>query len=119
MDRTAPSELKSSIPPDDPQRQLSIVSPDDSGVRHIGLVGDTYTILLSGKETAGRYCLLDMHVPHCVCTPAGAEDFFMALGAPVATRDSPAPDKSDKEKEEWVKRADALALQYRMELLKP
>jgi uncharacterized cupin superfamily protein len=55
----------------------------------------------------------------CVCTPAGAEDFFMALGDPVATRDSPAPDKSDKEKEEWVKRADALALQYRMELLKP
>ena len=43
----------------------------------------------------------------------------MALGDPVATRDSPAPDKSDKEKEEWVKRAEALALQYRMELLKP
>jgi quercetin dioxygenase-like cupin family protein len=26
-------------------------------------MGDTYTILLSGKETNGRYCLIDMHVP--------------------------------------------------------
>ena len=26
-------------------------------------MGDTYTILLTGKDTAGRYCLIDMHVP--------------------------------------------------------
>ena len=29
---------------------------------HIGLVGDTYTVLLSAKNTAGRYCLIDMYV---------------------------------------------------------
>jgi predicted secreted Zn-dependent protease len=32
-------------------------------VPHFGLVGDTYTVLLSGKDSDGRYCLIDMHVP--------------------------------------------------------
>ncbi len=27
------------------------------------MVGDTYTILLTGKDTAGRFCLIDMHIP--------------------------------------------------------
>jgi hypothetical protein len=55
----------STIPPDDLQRNLTIVRPDDPNLPHIGLVGDTYTILLTGKETAGHYCLIDMHVPPC------------------------------------------------------
>ena len=53
------------IPPDDLTRALSIVHPDAAGVRHISVVGDVYTILLGGKDTAGRYCLIDMRVPHC------------------------------------------------------
>jgi quercetin dioxygenase-like cupin family protein len=53
------------IPPDDPKRDLALVRPDDPNLLHIGLVGNTYTILLSGKETNGRYCLIDMHVPPC------------------------------------------------------
>ena len=55
----------STIPPDDPQRNLTHVRPDDPNLPHIGLVGGTYTILLSGKDTDGRYCLIDMHVPPC------------------------------------------------------
>ena len=27
------------------------------------MVGDTYTILISGEDTAGRYALIDMLVP--------------------------------------------------------
>lgn len=27
------------------------------------MVGDTYTILLTGKDTDGRFCLIDMHGP--------------------------------------------------------
>ena len=53
------------LPPDDPTRSLSVVERDDPRLRHIGLVGDTYTILLTGADTAGRYCLIDMSVPHC------------------------------------------------------
>ena len=60
------SQAASPIPPDDSQRNLTIARPnEDANLPHIGLVGDTYTILLTGKETAGRYCLIDMHVPPC------------------------------------------------------
>ncbi len=62
-DTQAPSQPASTIPPDDLTRTLSIARPDeDQSLPHIGLAGDTYTILLSGKDTAGRYCLIDMLV---------------------------------------------------------
>lgn len=52
------------IPPDDPNRRLTLARPDeDQSLPHLGIVGDTYTILVSGDDTAGRYCLIDMHVP--------------------------------------------------------
>ncbi len=52
------------IPADDPARTLTIARPDsDEGLRHIAMVGDTYTILISGEQTAGRYCLIDMLIP--------------------------------------------------------
>ncbi len=52
------------IPPDDPQRHLTLARPEtDPSLPHIGVVGDTYTILLSGADTAGRFCLIDMHIP--------------------------------------------------------
>ena len=52
------------IPADDPHRTLAVARPDDdASLPHIGLVGDTYTILLSGKQTAGRFTTIDMHVP--------------------------------------------------------
>ena len=53
------------IPADDPSRQLAIVDPDDPQLQHIAVVGDTYTVLLSGAQTNGRYCLIDMAVPQC------------------------------------------------------
>ncbi len=59
-DSTAPQ----TIPPDDPQRSLTLARPEtDQSLPHIGVVGDTYTILLSGADTAGRFCLIDMHIP--------------------------------------------------------
>jgi quercetin dioxygenase-like cupin family protein len=52
------------IPPDDVHRALAVARPDaDGNLRHIGLVGDTYTILLDGDQTAGAFTLIDMHVP--------------------------------------------------------
>jgi quercetin dioxygenase-like cupin family protein len=50
------------IPADDVRRALKLARPDES-LPHLGVVGDTYTILLSGEDTAGRFCLIDMHVP--------------------------------------------------------
>ena len=54
---------RSAIPADDPQRKLAIVRSDGPQIRHISLVGDIYTILLTGDDTGGRYCLIDAHVP--------------------------------------------------------
>src|SRR5215469_17080492 len=60
----ASSQAVPALPPDDLQRTLAVARPnEDQSLPHIGIVGDTYTILLSGKDTAGRYCLIDMHVP--------------------------------------------------------
>jgi quercetin dioxygenase-like cupin family protein len=38
-------------------------------------VGDTYTVLLSGKDTAGRFCLIDMHIPPGGGPPPHRHDF--------------------------------------------
>jgi quercetin dioxygenase-like cupin family protein len=64
------------IPPDDPHRQLAVARPDeDQSLPHLGVVGDTYTILLSGDDTAGRYTLIDMHVPPGGGPPPHRHDF--------------------------------------------
>ena len=52
------------LPPDDIQRNLTVSSPNtDQSLLHIGVVGDTYTITVSGDNTNGRFCLIDMHIP--------------------------------------------------------
>ena len=61
------------LPPDDLARHLAAVQADN--LPHIGLVGDTYTILLSGKDTAGRFCLIDMHIPPGGGPPPHRHDF--------------------------------------------
>ncbi len=68
------------IPADDPQRGLVVARPDDAGsLPHVGVVGDTYTILLSGADTAGRFCLIDMHVPPGGGPPPHRHDFEEAF----------------------------------------
>ena len=63
------------IPADDPARKLTLAQPDDPNLSHIGLVGDTYTILVAGKDTQGRYCLIDMHIPPGGGPPPHRHDF--------------------------------------------
>jgi quercetin dioxygenase-like cupin family protein len=64
------------LPADNLARRLKIARPDtDEGLPHIGLVGDTYTILLSGADTDGRYCLIDMHIPPSGGPPPHRHDF--------------------------------------------
>jgi quercetin dioxygenase-like cupin family protein len=168
------------IPPDDPQRHLAVARPDeDKALPHLGVVGDTYTILLTGDDTAGRYTLIDMHVPPgggppphrhdfeemftvldgeveltfrgehsvaragetvnvpanaphaftnasgrparllCICSPPGQENFFLAVGDPVATRTEPPPELDEAAKAAFIAKSRALAPQYRTELLRP
>ena len=58
------SHATSIVPPDNLQRNLVLARPNqDQNLPHIGMVGDTYTILVAGKDTDGNYCLIDMYVP--------------------------------------------------------
>ncbi len=61
------------IPIDDPTRDLTLALPDN--LTHIGLVGDTYTITVTGGQTNGRFCLIDMHVPPGGGPPPHRHDF--------------------------------------------
>lgn len=165
------------LPADDLDRVLVIAEPDGSDVRHISLAGGSYSILVSGAQTAGRYSLIDMLVPTgggpplhrhdfeelftllegelefsfrgetqtvvapatvaipanaphafrnvsdrtvhmlCLCTPAGQEEFFAAVGVAVADRHAPPPVLSDAEQAEKRELAQTLALRFGTELL--
>ena len=72
---TEPARAISPIPPDDPSRLLTVADPDGPGLRHVSVAGGTYTILVSGAETAGRYCLIDMLVPDGGGPPPHRHDF--------------------------------------------
>jgi quercetin dioxygenase-like cupin family protein len=63
------------IPDDDPGRTATIVNAYSDDVPHISLAGDTYTILLRAEDTAGRYTLIDMHVPPGGGPPPHRHDF--------------------------------------------
>jgi quercetin dioxygenase-like cupin family protein len=72
---SAPLQPNSAMPADDPNRKLTVADPDSSKVRHVAVVGGTYSILVSGAETAGRYCLIDMIVPDGGGPPLHRHDF--------------------------------------------
>lgn len=64
------------IPADDLTRSLTLAQADkDPHLAHIGLVGDTYTITVTGEETAGRFCVIDMHIPPGGGPPPHRHDF--------------------------------------------
>jgi quercetin dioxygenase-like cupin family protein len=173
------SQAKSALPPDDPQQVLTVANPDAPEIRHVSVAGNTYSILVSGTQTAGRYCLIDMHVPPgggppphrhdfeemftllegeleftfrgeksvvragrtvnipanaphafknasvadarmlCMCTPAGQEEFFMAIGDAVNSRTVLPPKLSKDEIGERRKKAAGLLAKYRTEMVEP
>src|ERR1700727_3676701 len=79
----ADTSSSSAIPADDPRRALVVARPDtDASLEHLALVGDTYTVLLRGEDTAGRYWLIYMHIPPGGGPPPHRHDFeetFMIL----------------------------------------
>jgi quercetin dioxygenase-like cupin family protein len=63
------------IPPDDARRKLTMANPEDPNMRHISVAGGTYTILVTGEQTGGRYSLIDMLVPPGGGPPPHRHDF--------------------------------------------
>ena len=169
------------LPADDLTRQLTVARPDtDESLRHLAVVGDTYTVVLSGNDTAGKYTLMDMQIPSaengppphrhdyeemyyllegqieltvrdqtvtlkrgevvnipanaphffrnasgvparflCMTITTGLEDFFSDIGAPVATRTTPAPTMTQAEQGEFIGKAIASGAKNKLELLSP
>ena len=66
----------SPLPADDPARFDVIARPNsDDALRHVSVVGDTYTILLDGGQTNNHYTLIDMHIPQHGGPPPHRHDF--------------------------------------------
>jgi mannose-6-phosphate isomerase-like protein (cupin superfamily) len=122
-----------SIPPDDPHRHLTVARPDDDEtLTHLGIVGDTYTILVTGDDTAGKYTLIDMHVPPGGGPPPHRHDFeevFTVLEGEVeltfrdeylvASRTERPPALDEEAQAAFIAKSKALAPEYRTELLLP
>jgi len=158
---------------------MRLLKPDsDESLEHWGVVGDTYTFLLTGDDTAGQFCLIDMHIPPgggppphrhdfeetffllegeleatfrggkttvcagetihipanaphqfhnssqddvrllCLCSPAGQENLFRAVGERVPTRTTPAPKPTPEQMKALGEKVKELAPLYRTEILK-
>src|SRR3954470_14319969 len=79
----------SSLAADDPTRELAIARPDDEALVHLVVVGDTYTVLLSGEQTDGRFAMLDMLIPPGGGPPPHRHDFeecFRVLAGSIEVR---------------------------------
>jgi quercetin dioxygenase-like cupin family protein len=61
------------IPLDNLKRNLTRGQADK--LPHLGLVGDTYTITVTGEDTDGRFCVIDMHIPPGGGPPPHRHDF--------------------------------------------
>ena len=60
---------------DDLTRDLTIARPDDPNLVHLAVVGDTYTVLISGEQTNDRFAMIDMLIPPGGGPPPHRHDF--------------------------------------------
>ncbi|MFI5937441.1 cupin domain-containing protein [Actinoplanes sp. NPDC051494] len=63
------------IPDDDPSRALTVATPGDPATPFVSLVGNTYAMLITGEQTNGQYCLIEMRVPDGGGPPPHRHDF--------------------------------------------
>ena len=63
------------LPPDDTRRDLVLRTSTDHVTRSISVVGDTYSIIIRGEDTQGRYCLINMLIPDGSGPPLHRHDF--------------------------------------------
>lgn len=63
------------LPADDPARELTVVDAAHPAGGWLALAGDTYSMLITGAQTAGKYCLIDMLIPDGGGPPPHRHDF--------------------------------------------
>jgi quercetin dioxygenase-like cupin family protein len=84
-----PAATRAPLAADDPRRELAIARPDDDSLVHLAVVGDTYTVLLSGEQTDGHFAMLDMLIPPGGGPPPHRHDFeecFRVLTGSIEVR---------------------------------
>jgi len=86
------------------------------GATHSASAGSTVNIPANAPHSFRNKSDKPAHLL-CMCTPAGQEEFFMAVGDPVDSRSAPPPNLSKAEQAERVQRAKVLSAKYRTELL--
>jgi quercetin dioxygenase-like cupin family protein len=70
------TQHQAALPPDDVNNKLTVDNrEDDPKMHHISVAGGTYTILVTGEQTGGRDCLIDMLVPPGGGPPPHRHDF--------------------------------------------
>lgn len=73
---TSTAQPSPALPPDDLSRNLILARPNtDPNLPHIGVAGGTYTITVPGEATAGRFTVIDMHIPPGGGPPPHRHDF--------------------------------------------
>jgi quercetin dioxygenase-like cupin family protein len=75
-------------------REVAIARPDAPALTHLAVVDDTYTVLLSGDQTNGRFAMLDMLIPPGGGPPPHFHDFeecFRVLEGSIEVRVGDAP----------------------------
>src|SRR5690348_14896286 len=88
MDNPA-GETRTPLAADDPSREVAIARPDDGTLVHLAVVGDTYTVLLSGEQTDGHFAMIDMLIPPGGGPPPhrhGFEECFRVLTGSIEVR---------------------------------
>jgi quercetin dioxygenase-like cupin family protein len=63
------------LPDDDHAREPAIARPENPDLQHLAVVGDTYTVLVSGEQTGGRFAMLEMLIPPGGGPPPHRHDF--------------------------------------------
>jgi quercetin dioxygenase-like cupin family protein len=80
------ARVTSPLAADDPMRELAIARADDEALVHLAVVGDTYTVVLAGEQTADRFAMLDMLIPPGGGPPPhrhGFEECFRVLSGSI------------------------------------
>lgn len=76
------------LPDDDGTRGLAVAKPEnDDQLTHIAVGLNTYTVLLSGRDTAGEHAIVDMLIPPGGGPPPHRHDFeetFYILDGEIA-----------------------------------
>src|SRR4051794_30060771 len=86
------------------------------GAKYIARAGETVNIPANAPHHFSNQAERPARML-CLCSPAGQEEFFQAVGVPVTSRTTPPPKLDPAAQAAFIAKAESLARQYRTEFL--